>query len=678
MSNSSTGASLAEAVRRARALGPSLLSKSFRPLAIAVPIGLIVFYSLTGAQAAFTFLSTSSPSGHLAQPYQPRPSLVLSSKTPPVASPLASLPSEQDLKDFVPPDGTIHPNLQSALSQLVLAQQEGRELRTLSRWRNGPLLQDRLVAIVETDPAYTREVVAALQGRGLVVEQTYLDLVQVQTPVSSLVALAGMPGVRFVRRPLDLVPQAVQSEGMRLIGVHPWHAQGFRGQGAKVAVIDLGFAGYRRLLGKELPKEVHARSFIVDLNDIGFISDHGTAVAEILTDMAPEAELYLVTVSTEVELAHAVNWLVEEGVDIISFSLGVLGAPVDGSGMLDHIVNRARDQGILWVSASGNYGSGHWLGTFVDSDGDSWHEFAPGKQLFPLEIGTDALAIFIMQWDDWPRASQDYGVYLFWEGIGGTLQLMGFSDSAQTGEQPPVEEIFSFFLPRGKYYLAVKKLKTTRDAEFHLYAIFHDFPESIPSGSVISPATARGALAVGATNGFDQLQKYSSQGPTSDGRTKPELVAPDSVSTATYGYRGFPGTSASTPHVAGVAALVLSAFPKMGPAELQQYLEDKALKIGKDVKSNVYGSGRVQLPAAPESAPAPTSTPTYTSTPTATPTGTRTPVATPSPTRTPSTTPTPSPTVAPPTPTGVAWPDHFRYLPITGKQGAEATPQSGR
>ena len=179
---------------------------------------------------------------------------------------------------------------------------------------------------------------------------------------------------------------------------------------------------------------------------------------------------------------------------------------------------------------------------------------------------------------------------------------------------------------------------------------------------------------MGATNGFDQVQKYSSQGPTADGRIKPDLVAPDAVSTATYGRLGFPGTSASTPHVAGAAALVLSAFPRMSGQQVRAYLESHALTLGRPGKDNTHGSGRLMLGPAPEVSPrtpTPTKTPTATATSTATPTGTLVPTLTPGPTGTATRTPTPTATIPVPSPTGVAWPDHFGFLPFVPKRLAQ-------
>ena len=79
------------------------------------------------------------------------------------------------------------------------------------------------------------------------------------------------------------------------------------------------------------------------------------------------------------------------------------------------------------------------------------------------------------------------------------------------------------------------------------------------TGSLDTPADARGIVAVGATDQQGAVASFSSRGPTADGRIKPEVVAPgQAVFVAVVPASGAfeSGTSFATPLVAGVAALV--------------------------------------------------------------------------------------------------------------------------
>ncbi|MFM8322793.1 MAG: S8 family serine peptidase, partial [Chloroflexota bacterium] len=118
-------------------------------------------------------------------------------------------------------------------------------------------------------------------------------------------------------------------------------------------------------------------------------------------------------------------------------------------------------------------------------------------------------------------------------------------------------------------------------------------------GSITTPGDARRSLTVGATNWSDDvLEDYSAQGPTRDGRLKPDLVAPAGVSSAAYG-KTWQGTSASTPHVSGAAALVMQAFPNYSPDQVSEFLEARARDLGPGGPDNAAGFGRLALGAPP-------------------------------------------------------------------------------
>ena len=85
------------------------------------------------------------------------------------------------------------------------------------------------------------------------------------------------------------------------------------------------------------------------------------------------------------------------------------------------------------------------------------------------------------------------------------------------------------------------------------------------------PADAASVMAVGSITSTGSLSSFSSTGPTSDGRIKPDVVAlGSSVSVVkANGTTGFTsGTSASAPLVAGLAAGLRQAFPDLSVTEL--------------------------------------------------------------------------------------------------------------
>ena len=91
---------------------------------------------------------------------------------------------------------------------------------------------------------------------------------------------------------------------------------------------------------------------------------------------------------------------------------------------------------------------------------------------------------------------------------------------------------------------------------------------------------------MGAVNHLDgKLEPFSSQGPTNNGKLAPHVVGPDGVTTLALGDKPFYGTSATTPYIAGLAALILQSNPDMSPEEILheiQFNTDQTLENGYD------------------------------------------------------------------------------------------------
>jgi len=109
---------------------------------------------------------------------------------------------------------------------------------------------DRLRVVVEVRrPSDLPRVQGIVEGLGGRVEVAVGAKLQAQLPREALKPLAERPEVLYIRPPLvPVVAQgAIVSEGVALTGADRWHEAGFKGQGVKVAVLDSGFIGYKRL-----------------------------------------------------------------------------------------------------------------------------------------------------------------------------------------------------------------------------------------------------------------------------------------------------------------------------------------------------------------------------------------------------------------------------------------------
>lgn len=121
--------------------------------------------------------------------------------------------------------------------------------------------------------------------------------------------------------------------------------------------------------------------------------------------------------------------------------------------------------------------------------------------------------------------------------------------------------------------------------------------------TVGSPGCARFVITVGAITDNDQMARFSSRGPTADGRIKPDVVfpgvgiiAPQAVGTRLGtviedGYVASDGTSMATPHASGVAALMLQANPSLTAEQVKTQMLAAAVSIG--AQPNEQGVGKV-------------------------------------------------------------------------------------
>lgn len=153
------------------------------------------------------------------------------------------------------------------------------------------------------------------------------------------------------------------------------------------------------------------------------------------------------------------------------------------------------------------------------------------------------------------------------------------------------------------------------------------------SSTIDEPGNARNVITVGSFNSkavwdslsgqqdylssypLHVLSSFSSQGPTRDGRTKPDLCAPGAWISAALssnalwqGYLVNPdgvhtmelGTSMAAPHVAGAAALLLSINPQLTAVDVRTLLTEAATRDGFTgaVPSNRWGWGKLDVATA--------------------------------------------------------------------------------
>ncbi|MFN0729676.1 S8 family serine peptidase [Polaribacter gochangensis] len=108
-----------------------------------------------------------------------------------------------------------------------------------------------------------------------------------------------------------------------------------------------------------------------------------------------------------------------------------------------------------------------------------------------------------------------------------------------------------------------------------------------------APSDAASVFSVGAVNASNVIASFSSYGPTSDNRVKPDVLAQGSSSYVISVYNGLPrtgnGTSFSSPIMAGVVACFWEAFPNLTNYQIMQRIRESADKYNSPTAQHGYG-----------------------------------------------------------------------------------------
>ena len=351
-----------------------------------------------------------------------------------------------------------------------------------------------------------------------------------------------------------------------------------------------------------------------------FDGNEGTALLEIVADLAPKARLYFSNCWTDLEMNMAKEWLAYQGCHIIVDDLGFfMAGPLDGMSELSLKNGELVSRGICYYTSVGNMAQYHYMGQFTDwAVPNGVHEFHYDEVLQQadetLEMVHDypTYGRILLQWDqDDPAgpwvSSDDIDLYLLDSDTLDWSHPIYASTTIQNGTTPPYEWIVSEYLVRYSVVIRRKNAQNKYPRRFHLFMYpMSNIEYKVASGSIMNNNEAGGgcisvgAIDVGQTYGSQYkptkkfVEDFSSQGPTDDGRLKPEIASYDGVFTSTYGFEYFFGTSAAAPHVAGVAALMKAMKPSLTPNEISSMMRMFATDIHTPGDDYFSGSGRLE------------------------------------------------------------------------------------
>jgi len=528
------------------------------------------------------------------------------------------------------------------------------------------------VEVLTTDVDSTKRLVRAYGGT--VTGDVPGALVQAEVPPAAAGLIAGGRTVDSMRSPMRAgrlpVPQTIARQRTEAIagtgptvgdqvqrtGASSWHEVGFIGTGVKVGIVDyfdLRFWDTTEV--GPVPDAAHqfcrdttpANPFPLCLsaNSINSLNGdiHGVAVAEIIKDMAPGAELFVASVGTVSDLRAAIDWFAMNGVTIMSRSLGsAYDGPGDGTGPLDSAVDYAVSKGVMWINSAGNDGFGAYVRRSVPAtDAAGYVSFAASGSDTWLRVDSQPGGCFFLdgvRWaNDWnlPAAQRtDYRLEVYEPapgfvpgGIGTTRnptssQVRAFNlnadvnqggqgtgrniiDASQRVGARPLEATDLTICPNNAAnaidgsavtYLRVKRnLATaigTNPDVMEVAIAGNAFVEQWTSGgSAAKPVVDSknvAAMAIGALASKPEMRDpanpagiayYSSRGPTNDGRIKPDIVSLAGMYSASYA--------------------LYDAVMYPGQASDPHFEGTSAAAPAAAGAAAVLASGRVALPGAP-------------------------------------------------------------------------------
>jgi len=366
------------------------------------------------------------------------------------------------------------------------------------------------------------------------------------------------------------------------------------------------------------------------LSDFDEGTDEGRAMAETVHDVAPGAKIaFHSAYPGQAAFANGIINLAEAGCNIIMDDIQYYFEPMFQDGIVAQAVNEVVKKNVTYFSAAGNQARQSYQAGFKNSgksvvmDGVDYgvaHDFGHGDISQTIHIPAGGVLQMPFQWDDpfysvsgGTGARTDLDLLVFYNGI----LLTSLSSMSINVGGDPVESIgFSAYeaidieIVITKYSGPDPKL-----IKWVNYGNAYPVEYNTNSSTLYGHANAEGAIAVGASAWYNKpiyhnnvkvpvINSFSSLGGTpvvisADGnytgtisskvRNKPTLVGPDGGNTTFFGfdiledadsYPNFLGTSAATPHVAGVAALLqeLNQTP-LTPAAVQDLLVKTALDM---------------------------------------------------------------------------------------------------
>lgn len=378
---------------------------------------------------------------------------------------------------------------------------------------------------------------------------------------------------------------------------------------------------------------------------MGIAAGDGSSSSEGFVGVAPEAWIVMVkTTYFTSDILAGIEYIFDLADSlglpaVVNLSLGGHEGPHDGTSLFEQGMDElVQGPGRVIVVSAGNEGdqSIHASGTLLGNDSsfridpDSWDAeldmWYPGSSQFMISVNPPSGPAIVVPW------GTDSGLI---QTAFGDVRVDNASSgvNANNGDH----EVFirlSDLSGSGQWQVTVTDTGGNGGRyDAWIVSGSADIVNGDSSSTIDEPGNARDVITVGSFNtkavwpslSGDQnflssyplnvLSSFSSQGPTRDGRTKPEICAPGAwISAALSGdamWQGYLvnpdgvhtmelGTSMAAPHVSGAVALLLSINSQLTAEEVRALLTDAAIRDGftGGVPNSRWGWGKLDVAAA--------------------------------------------------------------------------------
>jgi len=491
-----------------------------------------------------------------------------------------------------------------------------------------------IVGFRDTPGLEQRQMIESLGGRVLY-QYDFINAIAAELPNRAATSLAQNNRITYVETEQYRQMETHLDPGVLWDGSYeilPWGIDavqapeawdlGFRGEGVVVAVLDSGIeTGHEDLAGNlDLANSFDFLDNDADVSDIpGPVTGHGTATSGIVAaidntvgvvGVAPKATIIMYRVCNSAlnecpdsAIIAALRQAITDGAQVASMSFGGIGFSIP----FKQAIHAADQAGIVLVASAGNTpsqvaGARHYPSGFsevisvgatdINNDLASFSTFGGHQDLVAPGVGTPTTFLNGQGRDSLleensPTAQQLQNNPMAFTATGSETRNLVFAYFGSVQNFTNVDCTNKIALVSRGAGLTFRAKTLNAIADGCKGVIVHN---NAP-GNFFGTLSSSTGITVPVVS-ISQADGLALQAELNSGAVNVDLAI------VALNYESFSGTSASAPHVSGVAALVLDADPSLSAKDVKKILYATATDLGEPGRDTLFGWGLVNAKGA--------------------------------------------------------------------------------